>query len=188
MPRLAKPLLWIFLTVNLWVLLAHLVVNRDAGGQTLFSPEAALTSALLLLAPALVFLPIGSLLAAPFYDVEAILGWGTLGFVLVFFTPDALLSHEQFLALVLPLTVALASLTTLVAYAFVRRVRGTGDHAGNILQARRVGYLAALAMVTLALLSALDVLTPFNGTLVIAVAALSESLVLASRRSPQKFA
>lgn len=188
MPRFAKLLLWVFLTVNLWVLLAHLVVNRDAGSQAMFSPETALTGALLVLAPALVFLPIGSMLAAPFYDVEAVLGWGTLGFVLIFITPQERLSHEQFLALVLPLTVALASLTTLIAYAFVRRARGPRDHAGNLLQARRIGYLAALALVILALLSTLEVLTPFNGTLVIVVAVLSESLVVASRRSPHRLA
>ena len=81
---------------------------------------------------------------------------------------DSPLSHEQFLALHLPLTVALASVTTLIAYAFIRRIRGTADRAGNVLQARRVGYLAALALVTLALLSALELLTPFNGTLVVA--------------------
>lgn len=186
MPRFVKPILWVALTVNLWVLLIHLVVNRDAGGQSLFSPVAILTAALLVLAPALVFLPIGSFLRTPFYDIEAVLGWATLGFVVVFFRPDSPLSHEQFLALHLPLTVALASVTTLIAYAFIRRIRGTADRAGNVLQARRVGYLAALALVTLALLSALELLTPFNGTLVVAVAVLAESLAVANRRAPRR--
>lgn len=181
-----KPLLWTILTINLWVLLAHLVINRDVGERGLTHPLALLTAALLVLAPALVFLPLASLLRAPFYDIEAVLGWGTLGFVLVFFRPDAQLTHEQFLALHLPLTVAIASLTTVIAYAFIRRIRGGYDRAGNVLQARRIGYLAALAVVTLALLSALELLTPFNGALVVAIAVLAESLALANRRSPQR--
>lgn len=182
MPRLLKWVLWIALTVNLWVLLAHLVVNRDAGDLDLLDPLALLTAALLVVAPAMIFLPIASLLRAPFYDVEALLGWSTLGFVVVFFRPDEPLTHAQFLALHLPLTVAIASLTTLIAFAFVRRIRGSRDLAGNVLQARRIGYLTALAAVTLALLSALELLTPFNGALVVAVAVLAESLALASRR------
>jgi hypothetical protein len=145
-----------------------------------------MTAALLVIAPAMVFLPIASKLRAPFYDIEALFGWSTLGFVVVFFRPDEQLTHEQFLALHLPLTVAIASVTTLIAFAFVRRIRGRHDLAANVLQARRIGYLAALAVVTLALLSALELLTPFNGTLVVAVVVLAESLALASRRTPRQ--
>ncbi len=183
MRRLAMPLLWVFLVMNLWLLLGHLVLNRDVGDRSLAHPEAVLTAALLVLAPALIFLPIASHLPAPFYDVEAILGWGTLGFVVIFFQPGDTLTQAQFLALLLPLMVALASITTLIAYFFVRRIQHDQERASSFLQARRIGYMVALALVTLGLLSTLKLLTPFNGALVVAVAVLVESLVLASRPS-----
>ena len=180
--RYVVPLLWLVLVANTWLLLAHLVVNIDAGDMALTEPEALLTCALLVVAPALVFLPVASRLAAPFFDAEAILGWGTLGFVVVFLRPSSTLTYGQFLALLLPLTVAVASLATLLAYAFVRRLQPHRERARNILQARRIGYLAAVALVALVLLKALALLTPFNGTLVIAVAVLAELFAVASRR------
>jgi hypothetical protein len=180
---IVRPLLWAALCLNLWLLLAHLVINRDAGGRALVSVEGLLTCALLVLAPALVFLPVASALPAPFFDVEATLGWSTLGFVAVFITPSEPLTRAQFMVFLLPLTVAIASLTTLIAYAFVRRLHGGQGAPGQFFQARRIGYLAALALVALGLLSTFDVLTPFNGALVIAVAALAESLAVASARA-----
>jgi hypothetical protein len=177
-----KPLLWAALCLNLWLLLLHLAVNRDAGDGQLVSIEGLLTCALLVLAPALVFLPLANALPAPFFDLEATLGWGTLGFVTIFFTPSEPMTRGQFLAFLLPLTIALASLTTLAAYAFVRRIRGGDPAPGQFLQARRIGYLAALALVALVLLNSFDVLTPFNGTLVVAVAVLTESLAIANAR------
>ena len=182
MLRFGKPLLWSVLAINVWVLLIHLVANVDIGSMSLTAPEAMLGCALLVLAPAMIFLPLASRLRAPFYDTEAILGWGTLGFVLVFFTPSEPLTHGQFLALLLPLTVSIASVAMLIAYAFVRRLRPDIPASLNLVQARRIGYLAALTLVALTLLNALQLLTPFNGTLVVAVAVLAELLVLASWR------
>lgn len=182
MSRVVKPLLWTVLTVNVWLVLLHLVANRNAGSMSLATPEAALACILLIVAPAMIFLPIASKLAAPFYDAEAILGWGTLGFVVVFFTPSEQLTHGQFLALLIPLTVSIASVAMLIAYAFVRRTQPETPASINLLQARRIGYLAALALVALTLLKALELLTPFNGALVVAVAVLAELLAVASRR------
>lgn len=184
MHRYALPVLWTALTANTWILLLHLIINVDVGNQPLSSPEAILACALLVVAPALVFLPVASRLGAPFYEAEAILGWGTLGFVVVFLQPSEELAYGEFLAVLLPLTVAIASIGTLAAYAFVRRLRPDGPRPLNILQARRIGYLAALALVALVLLKALALLTPFNGTLVIAVAVLAELFVVASRPQP----
>jgi hypothetical protein len=182
--RYAAPVLRTILVANTWALLLHLIINVDVGSMALTEPEALLACALLVLAPALVFLPIASRLSAPFFDVEAILGWSTLGFVVVFFRPSAELGYVQFLALVLPLIVATASITTLIAYLFVRRLRTGAPKALNVMQARRIGYMAALVLVALVLLDALALLTPFNGTLVIAVAVLAELFVVASRQPP----
>lgn len=188
MRRVVIPLLWGILVANIWLLLLHLVINIDVGALPLSRPEALLACALLVVAPALIFLPIASRLAAPFYDAEAILGWSTLGFVVVFFPPSEELTYGQFLALLLPLTIAIASISTLVAYAFVRRLQPDNPRALNMLQSRRIGYLAALALVALVVLNALDLLTPFNGTLVVAVAVLAELFVVTSRRSPLRSA
>lgn len=184
MRRIIVPLLWTILVANVWLLLIHLVVNINVGDMPLTRAEALLTCALLVVAPAMIFLPVASRLAAPFYDAEAIIGWSTLGFVVVFFPPSEPLAYGQFLAFLLPLTVAVASISTLVAYAFVRRLQPETPRALNILQSRRIGYLAALALVALVLLKALALLTPFNGALVVTVAVLAELFAVASRRPP----
>jgi len=164
--------------------LLHLIVNVDVGNMTFGTPETLLACALLVIAPALIILPVADRLAAPFFDAEAILGWSTLGFIIVFFRPAEDVSYVQFLAFLLPLIAATASIMTLVAYAFVRRIRTRSPRALNVMQARRIGYLAALTLVALALLNALALLTPFNGTLVVAVAVLAELFVVASRQPP----
>ena len=174
MGRAVVGLTWTVVLTGSSVLLLHLIINLDVGAKGLASAPAILTCALLVAVPSLIFLPIASRLAAPFFDAEAILGWGTLGFVVIFFAPDERLTYGQFLALLLPLTVSIATVVTLIAYPFIARLRSTGPLAANVLQARRIGYLAAVALVALVLLNSLELLTPFNGTLVVAVAVLAE--------------
>ncbi len=182
MRRYLIAILWTVLAANIWLLLIHMIINVDAGSLPLSSPEAMLTCALLVAAPALIFLPLGSRIQAPLYEVEAILGWGTLGFVAVFLRPSEQLTYGQFLALLLPLTVALAAVTTAIAYAFVCRLRADDPRPRCALQARRIGYLAALALVALGVLKALALLTPFNGALVVTIAVLAELFVASGRR------
>ena len=183
MDRAVVALIWTLILAGSSVLLAHLIVNVDVGATGLTSAPAVLTCALLVAIPALIFLPIASRLAAPFFDAEAITGWGTLGFVIIFFAPDDRLTYGQFLALLLPLTVSVASVATLVAYPFVARLRPTSQTSAIVFQARRIGYLAAVALVALVLLNTLELLTPFNGSLVIAVAVLAELFSLEGGRS-----
>lgn len=174
-----RVILWIGLCVNLWLTLGYFVFAQNVGDQSLASPAALLTCALWILAPGLTFIPVATYLRARLYDLEATIGWATLGFVLTFIPPSEPLSRGQFLAILLPLTVAIASLTTLVAYATIRRLAGGLPHPGQFLQARREGYLAAVALVALLLLHSVGVLTPFNGALTITIAVLVEALALA---------
>jgi hypothetical protein len=168
---------------GLWMVLGWLVFGADAGGRQPPDLLALLTCALLLLAPALTFGPLARCWPAPLYDLEAIIGWGTFGYVFVFLAPRDSLSRAEFMLFVLPLTVALATLFTLVAYLAGLRVYRGDPRRHDFVRARRQGYLAALFVVTLGLLNTIGVLTAANGALLLLICVLTESLMLA-RRAP----
>lgn len=174
-----KFLLWAGLVMNLWVLLGYLVIHENAGDQAFMRPKSILTCAVLVLAPALTFIPIASRIQAPLFDLEATVGWATLGFVVTFTSPASPLERSQFLMLLLPLIVALGSMLTLVAYAFVRRLHDGDPFPGQFVRARREGYLASIVIVFLLLLHSLGILGPFNALLAVTSAVLAEALLLA---------
>lgn len=182
MMRVVHKLFWVGLCLNLWAALGVLVVVREAGETRLLSPVGMLTCVLMILAPALTFIPLATRLRAPLYDLEATVGWATLGFVLTFIEPGDPISRGQFLIFILPLIVAVASITTLVAYLFGRRVSGGPARPELFLRARRQGYLLAIAAVAMLLLNTFGVLTPINGALLILVAVLAETLFQARSR------
>lgn len=182
MLRVVHKLLWLGLCLNLWAALGVMIVVRGAGEMQLLSPLGVLTCVLMILAPALTFIPVATRLKAPLYDLEATMGWATLGFVLTFIEPADPISRGQFLIFILPLIVAVASITTLVAYLFGRRVSGGPARPEHFLQARRQGYLLAIAAVAMLLLNTFGVLTPVNGALLILVVVLAETLFQARSR------
>ena len=166
-----------------WVVLGLLVVVWDGGDRPATDRLALLTCALIIVAPTLTFVPLARLWRAPLYDLEALAGWGAFGYVFVFLAPRASLSLLEFLLFVVPLTVALATVFTACAYLAGLRVYRGDPRCRDMLRARRQGYLAALCVVTLALLNSIGVLTPANGVLLVLIAGLTESLMLA--RAPR---
>jgi ABC-type multidrug transport system permease subunit len=98
-----------------WLMLGQLILVEDAGDLTAFDPWRLLLYVLLVAAPVLTFVPIARWAHAPFYDIEATVGWATLGFVVAIVTPADPPTLAQFLVFLLPLTVALATLTALVS-------------------------------------------------------------------------
>ena len=182
MMRVIHKLLWVALCLNLWAALVVMVVARDAGQSPLVSPVSLVTCALLILAPALTFIPIATKLKAPLYDLEATIGWATLGFVVTFIEPGDPISRGEFLIFILPLIVSVASIMTLVAYLFGRRIAGGPALPEHFLRARREGYLLAIAIVAMLLLNTFRVLTPINGALLILVVVLAETIFLARGR------
>lgn len=168
--------------LNLWIALGYLVVSRNAGAEPPLSGIALITYVLLILAPAVTFIPIARWLEAPFYDTEAMLGWATFGYVFAFITPEQPISCGAFLIFLLPLTVVIATLATLVAYSFGRRLSPKKPGRALFFQARREGYLIAISLVVLLLLHSFEVLSPFNGTLLVIIVTLAEALILARSR------
>ncbi|MFW6075749.1 MAG: hypothetical protein ACOC9Y_09145, partial [Chloroflexota bacterium] len=140
----------------------------------------------LLLAPWLTFLPIATRLRMPLFEYEAAIGWTTLGFVITFIPPADPLTRVHFLLLVLPLTIAVASVMTLVAYLVWHRLSGSAVTASGVVRARREGYFAAIVLVLMLLMQSLGVLSVINATLAISAAALAEALILTRTKSAPK--
>lgn len=165
-----------------WLTLGWLLFVRNVGDLPATDPLVILAGGLLVAAPALTFVPLARVLHAPLYDVEGIVGWSTFGFVITFLSPGETLSRGEFLIFLLPLTVAIASVATLVAHAFDRRIHRGAPHRQSFLRARRQGYLAALVVVALFLLNGIQVLSPVSGLLLLVVAILCEVVMLSRDR------
>lgn len=183
MHRVLRWLVILGAAANAWLALGYLIFAADVGSRPVSDWRVPATWLLLLLAPALTFIPLARALNAALYEVEGIAGWAAFGFVLTFITPQDTLTRTQFLVFLLPLTVVIATLATLVAYAFGVRIYRNDPRSYNFLRARRQGYIVALVLVALFLLHGIQVLNPVNGLLLVVVAILCEVFML-SRGQP----
>jgi hypothetical protein len=171
---------------NAWIALAYLLFVANVGDLPATDAQVILTCALLLVAPGLTFIPLARVLQATLYEVEGIVGWASFGFVLTFVTPSATLSRTEFLIFLLPLTVVIATIATLIAYAFGYRIyREEPRRRRDFLRARRQGYIVSLVIVALFLLHGIQVLTLVSGVLLVVVAVLCE-IVMLSRDRPSR--
>jgi hypothetical protein len=117
---------------------------------------------------------------APLYDIEGIAGWGMFGFTLAFVSPSSPPTLGQFLFFLLPLTVALATVFTFIAWLVGLHVLRAASPSvrRDTVRARREGYLVAFAMVAMMLLHSVGTLTITSVALLLVVVILSESLAL----------
>lgn len=183
MHRVIRIAIFLAAAASAWVALGYLMFIADAGSLPATDLNVLATGALLLLAPALTFVPLARVLNAALYEVEGIAGWASFGFVVTFVTPGESLTRAEFLIFLLPLVVVIATVATLVAYAFGYRIyRGTPAQR-DFLRARRQGYVIGLVAVALFLLHGIQVLSPVNGVLLVVVAILCE-VVMQSRARP----
>lgn len=110
---------------------------------------------LLLLAPAITFLPVSHWLGWRFFGPYAIVGWAALGFLLAFVRPTKVLLGEApllslwyfFLALFVALTTLLAPLAYLVGL----RLFTSRTHRRDLVRAGREAGLLSLYLVGLAI-------------------------------------
>ena len=182
MHRVLKTALVACAALNAWIALALLIFDQNVGALPFVNVKVLAACALLLIAPALTFIPLARALRAPLYEVEGIAGWATFGFVFTFVTPDESLSRTEFLMFLLPLVVVIATVATLVAYAFgVRVYRGTPLQR-DFLRARRQGYIVGLVAVALFLLHGIQVLNLMTGALLVVIAMLCEMVMLSRAR------
>lgn len=166
-----------------WLMLGYLIFIQDAGSLPVSDWRVLVTCGLLFTAPALTFIPLARMLGAALYEVEGLVGWSTFGFVITFMTPGQPLTRTEFLVFLLPLTVVIATLATLVSYAFGFRIYRNDPRRRDFLRARRQGYLSALVVVALFLLHGIGVLSAVNGGLLVLIAILCEMLMLSRSRS-----
>jgi hypothetical protein len=161
-----------------WLMLGQLIVVDDVGGRTMFDPWRLLLYGLLVGAPILTFVPIARWMSAPLYDVEATAGWATLGFVIAIVSPADPPTLVQFLLLLVPLTVALATLATLASFLVGLRVYRGDWRRFDVVRARRQGYLAAIVLVAGMLLFSVGTLSPTSAVLLLVIAVVAEMFSL----------
>jgi hypothetical protein len=170
--------IWCLAALSAWMLLAYMVFGANVGAAPLASPRGLASCALLCIAPGVTFVPLARWLRAPLYDVEALVGWATFGFVFVFLAPRSTPSLGEFLVFLLPLTIALGTCCTLAAYLVGLRVYRGSPLRHDFVRARRQGYLAAICLEALALLRGIGVLTPAGAGLLVVICVLAEALLL----------
>jgi hypothetical protein len=184
MHQVLRILLIVGAAANAWLALGYLIFVADVGSKPTFSWQVVAACGLLIVAPGLVFIPLAKALKVSIYEIEGIAGWAVFGFVLTFITPSDTLSRAEFLIFLLPLTVVIATVATLIAYAFGLRVYRNDPRRHDFLRARRQGYLAALVLVALFLLNSIHVLSVVNGVLLVVIAILCEMFMLSRGRPP----
>ena len=161
-----------------WTMLGQLILIENVGARTAFDPWRLLFYLLLLTAPVLTFVPLARWARAPFYDLEATAGWAALGFVVALVTPADPPTLARFLLVLLPLTVALATLATLASYLVGLRVYRRDQRQHDFVRARRQGYLAAIVLVASMLLFSVGTLSPTSAVLLLVIAVLAEMFAL----------
>ena len=161
-----------------WLLLWQLLVVERVDQQAAFSLWRLLFYVLIVLAPLLTFVPIARWARAPFYDVEAVIGWASFGLVIGVMSPADPPTLLQFLLFLLPLTIAIATLGTLVSYLIGLRVYRNDPRRHDFVRARRQGYIAAMALVAGMLLFSVGTLSPTSAVLLVLVAVLAEMFSL----------
>ena len=161
-----------------WMMLGQLILIEDVGDRPALGLWRLLFYLLLVAAPVLTFVPLARLVSAPFYDVEATVGWATLGFVVAVVSPADPPTLAQFLLLLLPLTLAMATLATLGSYLVGLRVYRGDPRRHDFVRARRQGYLVALVLVASMLLFSVGTLSPTSVVLLIGIAVLAEMFAL----------
>lgn len=166
--------------VAAWYLAGLLIVTYDVGSVPDFwAAERLLAYGLFILAPALTFTPLARLAAIPLLELEAVVAWSTLLYVLTFVDPTRAPVLPALLLFLVPLTMSLATLLTLLASLLGSRLAARRGRRYDALRARRQGYLAAMFVVGCLLLRMLGVLSLVNAGLLALIVLLIEVLLLA---------
>ncbi|RIK43713.1 MAG: hypothetical protein DCC58_09240 [Chloroflexi bacterium] len=158
-----------------WVTIGWLIVVHDVGARGATSPIGLTAIALFIAVPYLSFLRLARHWSAPFFEIEATLGWSVFLGVLTFRQPAVSPSTFDILLFLAPLTVALAACCTAIAFATMRRAAGVED--SSFVDARRRGYMASITIIALGMLAGLGVLSLVLGLLLVTVVVLAELLI-----------
>lgn len=176
----------IFGVIGAWAVVWALIVPLNVGSEgSFFAPLRIVAYAAFVVAPLLTFLPIARWLSIPLYDLEAVVAWSTLLFVITFINPGGHPPFPVLLLFLVTLMMSLATMFTLVSYAIGYRVLTRRSQKYDFFRARREGYLAAMFLVGTLLLNLLEVLTIVNGALLALIIILLEVFLLSRGTAPR---
>jgi hypothetical protein len=165
--------------IGAWALVWVLIVPVDVGSVgAFFAPERVVAYVAFVVAPLLTFMPIARSLSIPLYDLESVVAWSTLLFIVTFINPGDNPPFPVLLLFLIILMMSLATIFTLVSYAIGYRLLTRRSQKYDFLRARREGYLAAMFLVGVLLLHLLEVLTIVNGALLALIIVLLEVFLL----------
>ena len=179
---------WLIGSMIAWSVVYFLIVVQNVGTtESFWAPWRLVAYLAFIIAPAITFMPIAHRLRLPLYDLEAIIGWSTLAFVLTFVDPRTQPTLPMLLALLISLVISLATVLSLISYATGLRLFARRSQRYDFVRARREGYLGAIFVAGLLLLSFLKVLAFTNAALLGLIVLLLEIFLL-SRGGPTRSA
>jgi len=172
-----------------WAGVVGLVFLLNAGDyRDFWFPARIIVYVLLLIAPALTFIPLGRVLGLAFYGYWSVIGWAGFGFVFAFLTPDLARSRNENLgSLILLLICFFAVLVSLLlplcyvagASLFAKAYRPARY---DISRATREAVLLSLYILLLAFMQLLGSLTWVYAFILLLIVIVIELLVLSRSR------
>lgn len=173
-PQVRIPL--ILIALGLWPIAFRAVGVLGAADASASAIMRVVGVIAMLVAPALTFWLLGRLVPVPGYAVEGALGWSALLLLLTFTSPSNPLRLVEFLALLIPLTVALAVVGQLAAWVLGLRLYRGDRLRDDPVRIRRQGYVVALVVIVALMLRASGTLSPATFALLFLIAVLAEAL------------
>lgn len=184
-----RPVFLALAAILCWLLVYELVVVQNVGAiGNFWAPQRLLAYVAFVLAPGVTFMPISRALRIPLYDLEAIVAWSMLAFMVTFINPGSQPPLPVLLIFLVSLMMALATIFTLFSYAVGFRLLRRRSQRYDFVRARREGYLAAIFIVGCLLLSLLDVFSIVNAALFALIVLLIEIFLLSRSPSPRMVA
>lgn len=173
-----------------WAGLVGLVFLLNAGDYTEFwFPARTVAYVLLLIAPALTFMPMGRALGSRVYGYWSVLSWAAFGFIFAFMPPDPARSRDENLgglvALLICLFAVLVSVFLPICYGLGLKIFANASRPAryNLRRATREAVLLALYFLLVALMQLLGNLTALYAVLLLFIIVIIELLFLSRGRA-----
>lgn len=173
-----------------WAGVVGLVFLLNVGDyRDFWFPARIIVYVLLLIAPALTFMPLGRVMGLAFYGYWSVIGWAGFGFVFAFLTPDPTRSRNENLGTLVLLLVCLfavlVSLLLPICYVagislFAKAYRPARYDLGRAI---REAVLLSLYVLLLALMQLLGSLTWVYALILLLIVIIIELLMLSRRRA-----
>lgn len=173
-----------------WAGLVGVIFMLNAGDYPEFwFPARAVVYVLLLVAPALTFMPMGRALGSRFYGYWSVLSWAAFGFIFAFMPPDPTRSRDEnfgaLVALLICLFAVLVSVFLPICYAVGLKVFANASRPAryDLRRATREAFLLALYVLLVGGMQLLGNLSWLYAVLLLFIIIIIELLVLSRGRA-----